>query len=93
MEGKPLNLMRVNEMGEVVHQVFSQPDQFKGKMIGLVSDRLTISQCADIFMKHFPDRKYVATTVCSSLIIDYTQRNNNRCTSTILVALYWQKIN
>ncbi len=51
MEGKPMDMMPVAEMGECVHTIFKQPSKYDQKFIGLSSCRHTVEECAQILEK------------------------------------------
>jgi uncharacterized protein YbjT (DUF2867 family) len=63
MEGKPMDMVCIAEIGECVRQIFARPDEFKGQNIGLSSQRATIQAYADILSKTLQPQKYIASDV------------------------------
>ncbi len=51
MEGKPMHLIPVAELGECVHTIFKPPRKYAGKCIGLSSCLHTVNECAQIMEK------------------------------------------
>ena len=46
MADVPLSVIVASEAGECVHQVFNQPAEYIGQVIGLSSDERTVSEIA-----------------------------------------------
>jgi hypothetical protein len=63
MEGKPLDMVCVSEIGECIHQIFVRPDEFKGQNIGLSSSRATTAEYTAILSKVLEPKKFVASDI------------------------------
>jgi len=58
----PLDMICVSECGEIIHQIFQRPDEFRGKWLALASSRMTIEEYATTLTK-VTGRKFVAGTI------------------------------
>jgi hypothetical protein len=58
----PLDMICCGECGEIIHQIFLRPDEFRGKWMALASSRMTIQEYAASLTK-VTGRKFVAGTV------------------------------
>jgi len=59
MGDAPLDMICVEEAGEVVHQIFLHPEEHMGKWLSLASSRMTITEYAATTSK-VTGRKFVA---------------------------------
>jgi len=63
MLSSPFDMICVADAGEVTHQVFLRPNEYKGQWIFLASDRATIQEYANTLTKKFPGKKFVASNI------------------------------
>ena len=67
MGDEPLYMVSVAGTGECIHQILLQPDEYKGKTVGLAAQLLKVDEYAAILTKGLTDRKVQAGTVSHKL--------------------------
>lgn len=51
MEGVPMDLVAVSDVGECIHQILNKREQYLGKCVGLSGDKITIDEAAKTLSK------------------------------------------
>ena len=58
-----MDMIVISELGECVRSILKAGDEYRGKKIGLSSDKLKIEEYAAILNKICEDKKFVAAQV------------------------------
>ena len=66
MGNAPIDIICASDAGEIVHQVFLHPEEYKGRWVPIASDRLTLKEIADLFAKKL-GRKFVPGKVSNTI--------------------------
>ena len=64
MADNALPTICVEECGECIHQIFNNAEDYKGKTLGIASEKLKIDEYAAILSKAVEDKTFVAGDVC-----------------------------
>ena len=75
----PLAMLSVKEIGECVHQIFRNPEEYKNKKVGLSGDSMKIEEYAAVLSKALEPKKFADGHVSIHLNINV----RNSCTQSV----------
>ncbi|KAH3802334.1 nmrA-like family domain-containing protein 1 [Dreissena polymorpha] len=63
MEGKPLDMISVDDVGGCVMHILARPKFYSRQELNLAADRLSVDQIARVFSKNFFNKKFITPNI------------------------------